>query len=69
MAVYREKTETYEIKDGNLHHALIEVGCPVFDDLDSHNFLGLKVLTLHDLSEGTLTENVQDEVSIPRPRY
>ena len=57
---------TYEIKNRNLHHTLIEVGRPVLDDLDSNHLLSLEILAFHDLSECTLAKNVQDQVSVPK---
>lgn len=56
---------TYQVKHGDLHHTLVEVGGAVFDDLDGHHFLGLEILALDDLSKGTLAQNVQDEVPVP----
>lgn len=55
----------YQIKNRHFHHALVEVGCAILDDLDSYHLLSLKILTLDNLAEGTLSQNVQDEVSIP----
>lgn len=60
--VIRDKT--YQIQDGHFHHTLIEVGCLVLDDLHGHDLLGLQVLTFHDLAEGTLTQNVENEVAV-----
>ena len=57
--------QAYQIEDGHLHHTLIEVGSSVFDNFDSHNFLCSEILTFDDLSEGTLTENVENKVSVP----
>jgi hypothetical protein len=57
----------YQIKDGHFHHALVEVGCSVLDNLDCDHLLRLQILALDDLSKGSLTENVQDEIAVPTP--
>jgi hypothetical protein len=44
----------YQIQDGDFHHALVEVGGLIFDNLNRHNLLGFQVLTFHDLTEGAL---------------
>jgi len=43
---------------------LVEVGCSVFDDLDRHDLLGLEVLTLDHLPKRSLTEDIEDQVSV-----
>lgn len=48
------RERTYQIEYGYFHHTLVEVRCPVLDDLDGHHFLGLKVLALDNLAEGSL---------------
>lgn len=60
---YRE--QAYQVQYGNLHHALVEVCCSVLDHLDGHDLLRLQVLALDDLTKGTLTQNIEDEVSVP----
>jgi hypothetical protein len=56
---------TYQVENGHFHHTLIEIGCAIFDDLDSYHFLGFEILTLDDLAESTLTQHIQDEISVP----
>lgn len=53
---------THKFQDGHFHHALVEVRWLVLHDLDSDNFVRLHILTLHDLAECALTEDVQDQV-------
>jgi hypothetical protein len=55
---------TDQIKDRDLHHALIEVGGSVFDDFHGNYLLRLQVLTLHNLAKRALPENIEDEVPI-----
>lgn len=67
MVIVLIELAVYQIEDRHLHHTLVEVCCPVFDDLDSYNFLCLQILTLHNLPESALTKNVKDEVAILMP--
>ena len=60
-----KEATTYQVEDGNFHHALIEIGRPVLDNLDSHHLLCLEVLALDDLAKCALPKNVEDEVTIP----
>jgi hypothetical protein len=53
-----------QVQDRNFHHRLIEVGCTILDHLDGDDFLGAQVLALNYLPEGTLAENIEDEVAI-----
>ena len=53
-----------EVQDRYLHHALVEVCSPVLHDLDSHHLLCFQILTLHHLSESTLTQHVQYQIPI-----
>jgi hypothetical protein len=55
---------TYQVENGHFHHTLIEIGCAIFDDFDSYHFLGFEILTLDDLAESTLTQHIQDEISV-----
>jgi hypothetical protein len=57
---------TYQIENRYFHHALIEISRAVLDDLDSHYLLGLEVLAFDYLSECTLAQNVQNQISVPR---
>ena len=56
---------SYQIKDGNLHHTLVEIGSAVFDDLDCDHLLCLEILTLDNLAESALAQDVQDKITIP----
>jgi hypothetical protein len=56
----------YQVQHRNLHHTLVEVGRLILDDLDGHNLSGFQVLAFHDLSEGTLAQYIENEVSISR---
>ena len=51
---------THQLENCDLHHTLIEVCWFVFYHLDGNNFVRFHVLAFHDLSERSLTENVQD---------
>ena len=57
----------YQIEDRHFHHTLIKVCCPVLDDLDCDNLLSLQVLTLDDLTECSLAEDIQNEIAILMP--
>lgn len=56
---------TCQVQHRHLHHALVEVGCPILDDLHCHHFLCLKILTLDDLTKCALPKDIKNEVSIP----
>lgn len=43
---------------------MIEVGRPVFDNFDGHNFLRLEVLAFDDLAKCALTKDIQNQVTI-----
>lgn len=55
---------THQVQYRDLHHTLIEIGCPVLDHFDSHNFLRLEVLTLDNLTERSLSEYIENEVTV-----
>lgn len=55
----------YQIQYRNLHHALVEVSRLVFDHFDCHDLLGLHILAFHYLAKGSLSQNIQDKVSVP----
>lgn len=57
--------ETYQIQHRYFHHTLVKVGGSVLDDLDSHHLLRLQILTFDDLSESTLAEDIENEVTVP----
>ncbi len=54
--------KTYKLQYRNFHHALIEVCWLVLDNFNSDNLVRLRVLTLDDLTESTLTQNIQDQI-------
>ena len=56
---------TNQIQNRDFHHALVEVGRSVLDDLDSDDFLGLEILTFHDLSKCSLAEDIKYKVTVP----
>lgn len=45
----------YQVEHRDLHHTLVEVGCPVLDDLHSDHLLCLQILAFYDLPKRTLT--------------
>ncbi len=57
---------TYQIQDGNFHHALVKVCRAVFNDLDGNDFLRLEILALDNLSESALTQHVKNKVAVSR---
>lgn len=59
---------TYQVQYRHFHHTLVEVCGPVLDDLDSDYFLCLQVLTFDNLAERSLTQHIQNEVSVLVPR-
>lgn len=61
------KGGTHQIQDRNLHHALIEIGGTVLDDLDCDYFLRLEVLAFNDLPECSLTKDIEDQIAILVP--
>lgn len=54
----------YQFEDRHFHHTLIEVGGLVLDYLHGDNLMRLHILTLDNLAESTLSENIQDKVSV-----
>ena len=57
-----EERTTYEFQDGHLHHTLVEVRWLVLDYLHGDNLVRLHVLTLNDLTERSLAQDIQDQV-------
>lgn len=55
---------TYQVQNRNLHHTLIEVSSAILHHLDGYNLLRLEVLAFHYLTEGSLAENIKNEVTI-----
>ena len=64
MLVVGVPVSVEHLEHGDLHHTLIEVGGLVLDDLDRDNFVGGHVLTLDNLTEGALTQDVEDEILV-----
>lgn len=56
---------SYQVQNRHFHHTLVEVCCAVLDDFYSHDLLSLEILTLDDLAESALTQNIEDKVPIP----
>lgn len=56
---------SYQIQHGNLHHTLIEVCSPILYDFDRYNFLRLQILAFDYLPERALSEDVENQISIP----
>lgn len=54
---------TYKVKNGHLHHTLIEVCWLVLHDLYGHDLVRLHILAFNDLTKCALTENVENKVS------
>jgi hypothetical protein len=61
-ALKNRKKKRHHLKNGNLHHALIEIRRFIFDDLDRDDLVRLHILTLDDLPKGPLSEDVEDQV-------
>lgn len=55
----------YQVQNRDFHHTLVEVRCFILDNFDGNHFLGSQVLALHNLAKGSLTQNVQNEISVP----
>ena len=55
----------HQIQNGDLHHALVEIGSAVFDHLHSHDLLRLEILALDYLAKCTLAEDVKNQVPVP----
>ena len=53
-----------QVKDRNLHHALIEIGGSILDNLDRDHLLRLQILAFDYLAEGSLAKNIEYEVPI-----
>lgn len=52
-----------QLKDGHLHHRLVEVCRLVLDDFNRDNLMRFHVLAFDHLAKRALSQNVQDEVS------
>lgn len=61
----REKNDgTDQFENRDFHHTLLKVRRLVLDDLDCDDLMRVHILTLDDLSECTLTENIENQISI-----
>jgi hypothetical protein len=58
------KAGTYKIQNRHFHHTLVKVGRFVLHHFHRHNFLSFEILTLDDLSKGTLTQDIENKVPI-----
>lgn len=56
--------QTYQVQDGHLHFALIQVCRLVLYNLDSADIVCPHILTLYNLTESALTEDIEDQVSM-----
>ena len=63
MIIILVQLRVEEVENRNLHHALIEICCAIFDNLDCNHFLCLQVLTFHNLTKCPLAEYIQDQIS------
>lgn len=64
-SAYLIRCKPYQVQDGHLHHALVEIRRPVLDDLDGNHLLRFQILALDDLAKSTLSKHVQYEISVP----
>ena len=55
---------TYQLEDSNFHGTLIEIRRLVLDHLDSNNLVRPDVLAFRDLPERSLSEDIENEVSV-----
>lgn len=55
----------YQVKHRHFHHALVEIRRPVLDNLDRYNLLRLQVLALDNLTEGALSEDIENQIPVP----
>ncbi len=46
--------ETHQVQNRDFHHALVEVGCTVLDDLHRNDLLGFQILAFYHLPKGSL---------------
>lgn len=53
-----------EVEDRDLHHALIEIGGSILDNLDCDHLLRLQILAFDYLAEGSLAKNIEYEIPI-----
>lgn len=58
---------TNQIQHRNFHHTLVKVCGSVLDHLDSDHLLRLQILAFHNLSKCSLTQHIQDQVSVLVP--
>jgi hypothetical protein len=63
-----ESMFTYELEYCDLHHALVEIRWLVFYDLYGNHFVRLHVLTLDHLAKRSLSQNIQNKVSVTNIR-
>lgn len=61
----KQRLSAYQVEHRHFHHALVEIGSAVLNNLDSHHLLRLEVLALDDLTKRALAQYIKDEVSIP----
>jgi hypothetical protein len=54
---------TYQFQNRHFHHALIEVSWFVFDHFYRYDLVGLQVLTFDHLTECSLSQDVENQIS------
>lgn len=57
---------TYQIQNRHFHHTLVKICRLIFDDLDGYNLLRFQILAFHNLPEGSLAQNIENQVAIPK---
>ena len=55
---------THQVENRHFHHTLVEICGLILDDLDGNDLLRFKVLALDDLSKSSLTQHIQNKVSV-----
>ena len=69
VSAYQANTSTWnthKFEDGDFHHTLIEVSRLVLHDLHRHHLMGFHVLAFDNLSERPWTENIKNQIPVPR---
>jgi hypothetical protein len=62
---FQSWNNTHQVKHRDFHHTLVEVCRLILDHFHCDNLLGFQVLAFNHLTEGTLAENVENEISVP----
>jgi len=64
MVVVLVHSTVEKIQHRDFHHTLIEVGGSVLDHLDCDHLLRSEILTFDDLAKSSLTQHIEDKVSV-----